>query len=52
MKTGTNCILESGENEGVVRKGGENGLEIAPDLDVLGSRNGSFESFLIRKIET
>ena len=38
MKNGTNCILGGGENEGVVRKGGENGVEIAPDLDVLGSR--------------
>jgi hypothetical protein len=42
MKTGTNCILGSGENEGVLEKGGENGVEIAPDLDVLGSRIGCF----------
>ena len=38
MKTGTNCILGGSENEGVLEKGGENEVGIAPDLDVLGSR--------------
>ena len=42
MKTGTNCISGRGEKEGVLENAGENGVEIAPDLDVLGSWKGCF----------